>query len=146
MRIALGCDHAAVEMKHHIEDHLKKRGIETVNFTPIVDEENHDYPVYARKAAIAVKTGACDFGILICGTGVGMAMAANKIEGIRAASCSEAYTAKLAKEHNNANILCFGARVVGLEVAKMIVDVWLDAEFLGGRHARRVGLIEGNED
>ena len=103
--------------------------------------ESYDYPIAGFYVAKKVADGGADCGILICGTGVGISLAANKIKGIRACVCSESYTAKLSKQHNNTNILCLGARVVGDEVAKMIVDAWLDAEFEGGRHERRVDMI-----
>ena len=108
---------------------------------PIAPRPTDDYPVYADLAAHAVAKGECELGILICGTGIGMSLSANKINGIRAAVCSEPYSAKMARAHNNANILCFGARVVGSELAKMIVDTYLDTQFEGGRHQRRVDMI-----
>jgi ribose 5-phosphate isomerase B len=101
-----------------------------------------DYPYYAEKAASAVKYGLCDLGILICGTGAGMSIAANKVNGVRAANCTDNYTARYAKEHNNANILCLGSRVLAKEAAFMLVDTWLDAEFDGGRHEKRVEMFE----
>ena len=100
-----------------------------------------DYPVYGERAALAVQRGEADCGLLICGTGVGISLAANKVRGIRAVVCSEPYSAMLSKQHNNTNMLALGARVVGPELAKMIVDAWLDAEFLGGRHQGRVDLV-----
>lgn len=137
---AIGNDHAALEMKDLIVKHLEARGIEVKNFgTDTTDSCN--YPEIAEKVANAVAGGECERGILICGTGVGMSIAANKVNGVRAVVCSEPFSAKLSKEHNNSNILCFGARVVGSELAKMIVDAWVDAEFLGGRHETRVNMI-----
>ena len=145
MRIALGCDHAAVEMAGMIKNFLQEKGAEVVCFIPPLGE-SVDYPVYARLAANAVLKDGCKGAVLICGTGAGISMAANKVPGIRAACCSEAVTARLSKEHNNANVICFGARIVGAETAKAIVDAWLDAEFQGDRHLTRVNMIEDTND
>ena len=140
MKLAIGNDHVAVEMKNEIMAHLKDRGIEVINVgTDTPDRFN--YPVSGYKVAKMVANGEVDGGVLICGTGVGISLAANKVKGIRACVCSEPYTARLSKQHNNANIIAFGARVIGVELAKMIVDEWLDAEFQGGRHAERVDMI-----
>lgn len=140
MKIAIGNDHAALDLKWEISDYIKELGHEAVNFgtdTP----ESCDYPVFGEKVARAVAAGEVDCGILICGTGVGISLAANKVKGIRCAVCSEPVTARLVKQHNNANIIAFGARIVGSETAKEIVKAYLDAEFLGGRHADRVAMI-----
>ena len=140
MKLAIGNDHAALEMKNEIMEYLKSKGIEVVNVgtdTP----ERFDYPVAGYRVAKLVASGEVDGGVLICGTGVGISLAANKVAGIRACVCSDPYTAKLSKQHNNANIIAFGARVIGVETAKMIVDEWLDAAVEGGRHAERVALI-----
>ena len=140
MKLAIGNDHAAVEMKNEVMEHLKSRGVEVVNVgtdTP----ERFDYPVAGYRVARLVASGEVDGGVLICGTGVGISLAANKVHGIRACVCSDPYTARLSKQHNNTNIIAFGARVIGVETAKMIVDEWLDARFEGGRHAERVALI-----
>lgn len=140
MKLAIGNDHVAVEMKNEIMAHLESRGIEVINVgTDTPDRFN--YPVSGYKVAKMVANGEVDGGVLICGTGVGISLAANKVKGIRACVCSEPYTARLSKQHNNANIIAFGARVIGVELAKMIVDEWLDAEFQGGRHAERVDMI-----
>ena len=140
MKLAIGNDHVAVEMKNEIMAHLESRGIEVINVgTDTPDRFN--YPVSGYKVAKMVANGEVDGGVLICGTGVGISLAANKVKGIRACVCSEPYTARLSKQHNNANIIAFGARVIGVELAKMIVDEWLDAEFKGGRHAERVDMI-----
>ncbi len=140
MKLAIGNDHVAVEMKNEIMAHLRDRGIEVINVgTDTPDRFN--YPVSGYKVAKMVASGEVDGGVLICGTGVGISLAANKVKGIRACVCSEPYTARLSKQHNNANIIAFGARVIGVELAKMIVDEWLDAEFQGGRHAERVDMI-----
>lgn len=140
MKIGIGNDHAAVELKNIISEHLKERGCEVVNFGTDTSE-SFDYPIAGYKVGKAVANGDVDLGILICGTGVGISLAANKVEGVRAVVCSEPFSAKLSRMHNNTNVLAFGARVVGSELAKMIVDEWLDAEFEGGRHERRVNLI-----
>ena len=140
MKIAIGNDHSAVEMKNEIKAFLESKGYE------VIDEgtnttESCDYPIYGEKVGRAVVDGEADLGIAICGTGLGISLAANKVKGIRAAVCSEPFTAKMARAHNNCNILAFGARVVGPELAKMIVETWLDTDFEGGRHQRRVDLI-----
>ncbi len=143
--IAIGCDHVAVDMKKAIIEHLQAKGIEVKDFGTHTSERAN-YPVYGLKVAKAVASGECEKGILICGTGVGISLAANKVKGIRAVVCSDCYTAKLSKEHNNTNILAFGARVIGVDLAKMIVDSWLDAKFEGGRHQTRVDMITSIEN
>lgn len=140
MKIGIGNDHAAVDMKNEIKAYLEEKGHEVVNFGTD-SNESCNYPEYGEKVGVAVAGGEVDLGILICGTGVGISIAANKVEGIRAVVCSEPYSAKLSREHNNSNILAFGARVIGVETAKMIVDAWLDAEFMGGKHGKRVDMI-----
>ena len=140
MKLGIGNDHVGYEMKLQIKAYLEENGHEVVDFGAD-SAERSDYPVYGELVARAVASGECDAGILICGTGVGISLAANKVDGIRAAVCSEPVTASLAKRHNNANIIAFGARIVGIEMAKAIVDAWLSAEFEGGRHAHRVGLM-----
>ncbi|MDK2808238.1 MAG: ribose 5-phosphate isomerase [Clostridiales bacterium] len=140
MKIAIGNDHSAVEMKQQIVEYLIEQGHEVVNYG--TDSfESCDYPAYGEIVGNAVANHDVDCGILICGTGVGISLAANKVNGVRAVVCSEPYSAMLSKQHNNTNILAFGARVVGIELAKMIVKSWLDAEFMGERHQRRVDLI-----
>ena len=140
MKIAIGSDHVGIELKPIIIDYLKELGHEVEDFGAYSSERT-DYPIYGKKVAEEVVSGNFDFGILICGTGVGISIAANKVKGIRAVVCSEPYSAKLSKEHNNTNILAFGSRVVGPELAKMIVKEWLDAKFEGGRHENRVKMI-----
>ncbi|MFV9310186.1 bifunctional allose-6-phosphate isomerase/ribose-5-phosphate isomerase RpiB [Klebsiella oxytoca] len=143
-RIAFGCDHVGFILKDDIVAHLRQRGIDVVD-KGAWSTERTDYPRYASAVAESVAAGEVDGGILICGTGVGISIAANKHPGIRAVVCSEPYSAQLSRQHNNTNILAFGARVIGLELAKMIVDAWLDAEFEGGRHQGRadaIGAIE----
>ena len=140
MKIGIGNDHAAVDMKFEIVKYLEESGYEVVNFGTATND-SCDYPVFGGKVARAVANGEVDRGILICGTGVGISLAANKVKGIRAAVCSESVTARFSRLHNDANILAFGARIVGVETAKDMVNVWLNTEFEGGRHQRRVDLI-----
>ena len=140
MKIAIGNDHTAVDMKNHIKKYLEDKGYDIVNYGTDTSD-SVDYPIYGEKVAKAVASGECNLGILICGTGIGISLAANKVKGIRAVVCSEPYSARLSRQHNNTNILAFGARVIGIELAKMIITEWLDAEFEGGRHATRVGMI-----
>ncbi len=144
MKIAFGNDHTALALKREIVAHLQEKGHEILD-CGTNSAESCDYPIYGERAALAVQRGEADCGILICGTGVGISLAANKVRGIRAVVCSEPYSAMLSKQHNNTNMLAFGARVVGPELAKMIVDAWLEAEFQGGRHQRRVDLITAVE-
>lgn len=145
MKIGIGNDHAAVDMKKEVVEFLKEKGYEVVNFGTDAKESCH-YPEYGRKVAEAVAAKEVDLGILICGTGVGISLAANKVKGIRAVVCSEPYSAKLSRQHNNTNVLAFGARVVGSELAKMIIEEWLDAEFMGGRHQDRIDMIMAIEN
>ncbi len=141
MKIGIGNDHSALELKKEIIDFLKEKGYEVVDYGTN-SSESCDYPVYGEIVANAVAGGEVDRGILICGTGLGISLAANKVKGIRAAVCSEPFTAKMSREHNDCNILAFGARVVGAELAKMIVDVWVSTEFSGAeRHQKRVNMI-----
>lgn len=140
MRIGIGNDHAAVEMKQQITEFLQESGYEVVNYGTDTNE-SCNYPEFGEKVGRAVVSGEVDLGILICGTGVGISLAANKVKGVRAVVCSEPYSAKLSKQHNNTNVLAFGARVIGIEMAKMIVGEWLNAEFEGGRHQKRVDMI-----
>ena len=140
MKIAMGNDHTAIELKNIINEFVESNGYEVIDLGTN-STESCDYPVYGEKVGRAVASGEADLGIAICGTGVGISLAANKVKGIRACVCSEPYTAKLSRMHNNSNILAFGARVVGSELAKMIVDEWLNASFEGGRHQRRVDMI-----
>ena len=145
MKIGIGNDHAALEMKNQVMEYLEEKGYEVINYgtnTP----ESCNYSEFGEKVGRAVVSGEVDCGILICGTGVGISLAANKVKGVRAVVCSEPYSAKLSKQHNNTNILAFGARVVGIELAKMIIDEWLGAEFEGGRHQTRVDMIMAIEN
>ncbi|GAA6493301.1 MAG TPA: ribose 5-phosphate isomerase B [Candidatus Bariatricus faecipullorum] len=145
MKIGVANDHSAVDMKKQVVEYLVQKGHEVVNYGTDTYESCH-YPEYGEKLGRAVASGEVECGVAICGTGVGISLAANKVKGIRAACVSEPYSARMAKEHNNANIIAFGARVVGIEVAKMILDEWLNSEFLGGRHQDRVDMIMAIEE
>lgn len=148
IKIAIGSDHVGYELKPIIIDYLKELGYEVKDFGTYSNERT-DYPIYGKKVGEEVASGEYDLGIVICGTGVGISLAANKVPRIRAVVCSEPYSAQLSRMHNNTNILAFGSRVVGPELAKMIVKTWLDASFIGGRHERRVdelGAIEDRDD
>ena len=140
MKVAIGNDHAATALKMEIMEYVKELGHEVINFGTDTNE-SCNYPEYGEKVGRAVASGEADCGILICGTGVGISIAANKVKGVRAGVCSEATTARLIKEHNNANILAFGARIVGPELAKDMVKAYLEAEFLGGRHQTRIDMF-----
>lgn len=144
MKIAIGNDHAAVELKNMIKEHLEAQGHEVINVGTDTNA-SCDYPAYGEKVGRLVASGEVEAGVLICGTGVGISIAANKVKGVRACVCSEPYTAKMSKMHNNSNIIAFGARVVGSEMAKMIVDTWLETEYEGGRHQRRVDMLDAIE-
>ena len=144
MKIGIGNDHAACDLKLEIKAYLESLGHEVVNYGP--DEViSCDYPEIGERVGRAVVDGEVECAVLICGTGVGISIAANKVPGVRAAVCSDATTAHLVKEHNNANIIAFGARIVGTELAKDIVSAYLNAEFMGERHQRRVDLISDIE-
>ena len=145
MKLYIACDHAAIEMKNEIANYLRGKSYD-VEDLGINEGEKIDYPVAAEKVARSVVADEGSKGILICGTGIGMSIAANKVKGVRAAAVSEVYSAKLTRVHNDTNVLCFGARVIGIETAKMIVDAYLEAEFEGGRHAARVELIKALEE
>lgn len=140
--IAIGCDHGGYALKQEIIAHLEDRGLDYKDFG-CYTEESCDYPVYARLVGQAVADGECEQGILICGTGLGISMAANKMPGIRAAVCTDCFCAEATRQHNDANILCLGGRVVGPGLALKIVDTFLDTPFSGDeRHIRRINLIE----
>ena len=140
MKIGIANDHTAVEMKKEVTAYLESLGHEVINFGTD-STESTDYPIWGEKVANAVASGEVEKGIAICGTGLGISLACNKVHGIRAAVCSEPYTAKYGRLHNDCNILCFGARVVSEELAKMMLDAFLTTEFEGGRHQRRVDEI-----
>lgn len=145
MKFAIGCDHGGFELKQVVIEHLEKRGIEVKDFGTY-SKDSTDYPIYGRKVGEAVASKEFDYGIVICGTGIGISLAANKVKGIRAAVVSDTFSAKMAKAHNNANILAFGERVVGKGLALELVDAFIDTEFEGGRHERRVNLIMDIEE
>lgn len=141
MRYFIASDHAGLVVKKFIKEYLESKGIDVVDLGPF-NGDRVDYPDFAQKVCSSVLLNPKDDkGILICGTGIGMSMAANKFDGIRAALCHDSYGAKMAQEHNDANILCMGERVSGLGVMQSIIDSWLDSSFEGGRHARRVDKI-----
>ena len=142
--IAIGSDHGGFELKTHIIKYLKEQGTELFDFGTY-SEDSCDYPDVAEKVAKAVANGEYEKGILICGTGIGISIAANKIDGIRAALCGDVYSAKMTRKHNDANILCMGGRVIGRELAFMICDTFLSEEFEGGRHQTRIDKLHALE-
>ena len=142
MKIVLACDHGGYELKNALIKHLQERGIETEDLG-CYSADPVDYPIYGRAAAEAVASGKADKGIVCCGTGMGISMAANKVKGIRCALPFSDFTAKMCKQHNNANMVSFGGRTIAVEDAIRYTDIWLDTEFEGGRHERRVSMIEG---
>ena len=142
--IAIGCDHGAFNPKNAVKKYLEGRGLEVKDFG-IYEEGRVDYPDIAEVVCKSIVSGECEKGILLCGTGIGISIAANKIKGIRAAVCNEVYCAKMAKCHNNANVITLGGRVVGEDVALEIVSAWLDSEFMGGRHQERIDKITNLE-
>ncbi len=145
MKIALACDHSALELKEQVKQHLTEIGHEYEDFGTYT-KESCDYPIFGAAAAHAVAEGKCDYGILICSTGIGISMAANKVKGVRAALCTDCYCAEMTRRHNNANVLCLGALVVGRGLAMKIIDTFLSFSFDGGRHSRRVGLLSDIEE
>ena len=145
MKIAIGCDHGGFEHKNAIAQHLKERGF-TVNDYGILKIESVDYPDIAVKVCDNIVNGNNDLGILVCGTGIGMSIAANKVKGIRAAACSEHFSAKFTRLHNNSNVLCLGGRVIGIGTAIELCDLFVDTEFEGDRHLRRVNKITDIEN
>ena len=146
MKIVIGCDHAATELKEVVKKHIEEKGYEICDVGTYTSDSCH-YPVYAHAACEKILSGECELGILICGTGIGMSMAANKHKGIRAACCSDTFSARLTREHNDANMLCFGARVVGAGLALDLVDAFLGAEYLGnGNHVVRVAMLNDIEN
>ena len=143
--LALGSDHVGIELKDVIKKMLDEKGIEYKDYG-CYSTERTNYPIYGQKVAKAIVSGECEKGLLFCGTGVGISLAANKVHGIRAVVCSDCYTAVLSRQHNNSNILALGSRVVGIDLAKMIVENWLSAEFEGGRHADRIEMLKEIEE
>ena len=140
MKIAIGCDHGGISLKEETVSILKETGHE-VDDTGCFSGESVDYPEFAKAVCSKVQSGSCDRGILICGTGIGMSMVANRFKDIRAALCHELYTARMSREHNDANVLCIGARVVGPGLASEIVRTWVETDFAGGRHQRRIDMF-----
>lgn len=143
-KITVGCDHAGLNLKKIVISHLQERGYEVLDVgthTP----DSCDYPAIAHALCKNIQNGVSELGILVCGTGIGMSMAANKHRGIRAAACSDTFSARLTRVHNDANVLCFGERVVGMGLALDLVDAFIDAEFEGGKHQRRVDMITAIE-
>ncbi|MDU5186560.1 ribose 5-phosphate isomerase B [Finegoldia magna] len=140
MKIAIAADHGGFELKDSMVEYIKSLGNQVVDLGTN-SADSVDYPDYAKKVCEEIQKGNSDLGILICGTGIGMSLAANKFEGIRAACVSDVYSAKMSRNHNNANVLCIGARVIGDEVAKLIIKTFLENEFEAGRHQRRVDKI-----
>lgn len=143
--IAIGSDHGGFEMKGFVMEHLASRGLEYKDLGTYTAEST-DYPIYGEAVARAVASGEYELGIVICGTGIGVSIAANKVPGVRAALCGDCFSAEMAKAHNNANVIALGARVLGRDLALKIVDTFLDTQFEGGRHARRVGMFADIEE
>lgn len=141
LRIAIGSDHGGYEYKEQIVSYLKEKGYECVD-VGTYSTDSCDYPVIARAVTTKITTGEADIGILICGTGIGMSIVANKVKGIRAALCGDTFSARASRAHNNSNVLCLGERVIGINLAMDIVDIWLESKFEGGRHQRRVDMME----
>lgn len=144
MKIALGCDHGGYQLMQKVKAHLTELGHETVDFGTYSLDSCH-YPVFGAKAAHAVAEGTCQLGVVVCTTGIGISMAANKVDGVRCALCSDCYSAEMTRRHNNANMLALGANAVGEGLALKIVDTFLSHEFEGGRHATRVGMLSAIE-
>lgn len=141
LRIAIGSDHGGYEYKEQIVSHLKEKGYECVD-VGTYSTDSCDYPIIAKTVTTKIITGEADRGILICGTGIGMSIVANKVKGIRAALCGDTFSARASRAHNNSNVLCLGERVIGINLAMDIVDIWLESKFEGGRHQRRVDMME----
>ena len=140
MKIAIACDPAGMTLKGPIEELLAGRGVEYVDLG-MNEGDPRDYPVFAVRAANAVLRGECDRGIILCGTGVGISIAANKVDGVRCCCCSDCYSAKMSRAHNDANMLALGGRVIAPELAKLIVEIWVKTPFEGGRHQRRIDMF-----
>ena len=140
-RIIIGCDHGGLNLKNKVIEHLKEVGYE-VEDVGTYTTESVDYPIYAKKVAHAVADGKYEKGIIICGTGIGVSIVANKVKGIRASLCGDTFSAKATRQHNNSNMLCMGERVIGVGLALDIVDIWLTTEYEGGRHQKRIDMME----
>ena len=141
MKVGFGCDHASVGLKHILMEHVRNKGYECVDYGTTDPKVPVDYPEFGLKVAEAIKSKEVEKGILICGSGIGISLAANKVPGVRAAACSEPCTAKLAVEHSDINIVSMGVCIVGPEIAKAIVDAFFDAQFEGGSYTKRVNMI-----
>lgn len=144
MKVTIGSDHAGFQVKEELKKWLKQKNVESVDMG-VDSMDSVDYPDFAEKVALPILKGEAKYGILVCGSGIGMAIAANKLPGIRAATCNDQYSARVSREHNDANVLAMGAHIVDANHAKQIVDTWLKTKFQGGRHARRVKKIENIE-
>lgn len=144
-KITIGCDHAACELKQQVIDHLRELGIESID-VGTYSSDSCNYPDYAHAVCKNIQDGVTELGILLCGTGIGMSMAANKHKGIRAAACSDTFSARLTRQHNDANVLCIGARVVGMGLAFDLVDNFVHTDFEGGKHKVRVDMITAIEE
>jgi len=144
MKLAIGSDHTAVDLKAVIVEHLESQGIDVIDVGPFSKERTH-YPIYADKVCRLIQNDEVSQGVLICGTGIGMSIAANKHKGIRAVACSDTFSARASKNHNDSQIVCFGSRVVGPELAKDIVDAFLNARYEGGRHQIRIDMMSDLE-
>ena len=141
MKIAIGCDHAGFELKETVKDKLTSEGYELIDLGTN-SSESVDYPIYGKAVGEKVASGECDKGIAICGTGIGISISCNKVKGVRAALCNTEHLAMMSREHNDANVLCLGAREIDKELALKIVDKWLSTDFLGGKHLRRIKMLE----
>lgn len=141
MKIAIGCDHAGFELKEIVKDKLTSEGYELIDLGTN-SSESVDYPIYGKAVGEKVASGECDKGIAICGTGIGISISCNKVKGVRAALCNTEHLAKMSREHNDANVLCLGAREIDKELALKIVDKWLSTDFLRGKHLRRIKMLE----
>ncbi|MDI6716106.1 MAG: ribose 5-phosphate isomerase B [Actinomycetota bacterium] len=146
MRVAIGADHAGYAMKEELKDVLREEGIEFLDVGTMNGDESVDYPDFAEAVARKVASGEFDRGVIVCGTGIGVAIAANKVRGIRAANCNDTVCARLSREHNDANVLTVGSRIIGPAVAREILKIWLRADFEGGRHSRRINKISEIEE
>lgn len=141
MKIAVASDHGGFALKEEVKKHLMERGIEVLDLGTH-SEDSVDYPIYGKVCGEAVMSGKADLGVVVCGTGIGISIAANKVKGIRCGLCTSVEMARLAKQHNNANVLALGGRTTEMDLAMEIMDTWLDTEFEGGRHQRRTGLLD----
>ncbi len=139
--IALACDHGGLDIKNAIIDDFKKKGVEFIDLGTTTTD-SVDYPIYAKKLCAEITEGRCEKGILCCGTGIGMSIAANKVRGIRAAVLSDEFSAEMTRRHNNSNVLCLGGRVIDCEKAVKLADIFLNTEYEGGRHDKRVAMLE----